>query len=258
MSGEFIQFEKADGIGVIRFNRPEVRNALNRETVQQFRRAFNEMAADEAVKVIIITGAGDKAFVAGADINELKERSVADALGYANQDIFTEVERCPKPTIAAVNGFALGGGCELAMSCDIRIASSTARFGQPEVNLGVIPGAGGTQRLPRLVGKGRAKELIFTGDIIDAEKAERIGLANRVVPPERLMDEAREMARRIMEKGPLAVRLAKWAIDRGVETDLDSGLALEKSCFALLMDSKDKIEGTSAFIEKRKPKFTGR
>ncbi|MBW2147166.1 MAG: enoyl-CoA hydratase/isomerase family protein [Deltaproteobacteria bacterium] len=258
MSGGFILTESADGIGVIRFNRPEVRNALNRETVSQFRRALNEMAADDAIQVIIITGAGDKAFVAGADIKELRERSAADALGYANQDIFNEVERCPKPTIAAVNGFALGGGCELAMCCDIRIASATARFGQPEVNLGIIPGAGGTQRLPRLVGKGRAKEMILTGEIIDAEKAEHIGLVNRVVPPDRLMEESRETARTIMGKGPLAVRLAKWAIDQGLETDLNSGLALEKSCFALLMKSEDKIEGTSAFLEKRKPRFTGR
>lgn len=207
---------------------------------------------------MVFTGAGDRAFAAGADIGGLRERTFLDALASTMQAVYDEVEAYEKSNIAAVNGLALGGGCELAMACDIRIASENAEFGQPEVALSIIPGAGGTQRLARLVGKGRAVELILTGRIFDAEEALRIGLVTRIVPPDELTKAVMETVRQILSKGPLAVRLAKLAVQTGFETDLKTGLVIERLAQAVLFTSEDKREGTSAFLEKREPEFEGR
>src|SRR5215210_605152 len=246
------------GVGTITINRPDVRNALNTQVVGDLRAALTEFRYDGSVGVVVFTGAGDRAFAAGADIGELREKSMLDALGSTMQQVYDEIEGYEKPTVAAVNGYALGGGCELAMACDIRIASENARFGLPEVALSIIPGAGGTQRLVRLVGKGKAIEMILTGEIIDAEEAQRVGLVTRVVPPDGLVAAVRETARAIMSKGPLAIRLAKLAIRAGFETDLKTGLIVERLAQAVLLTSEDKREGTSAFLEKRKPEFKGR
>jgi len=253
-----IILEKEEGIATITINRVGVRNALNKETWLEIREAIRNVRDDDGVKIVVITGAGDKAFAAGADIRGLKERTMIETLDGQGTDICTEIENLKKPVIAAINGFALGGGCELAMACDIRVAAENARFGQPEVNLGIIPGAGGTQRLPRLVGKGKAKELIFTGDIIDAKEAEKIGLVNKVVPQDTLMDAVKEMASKIMSKGPLAIRLAKTAINLGTELDLAKALEYERFAQSLLFTSEDRKEGITAFLEKRKPIFSGK
>ena len=253
-----ILLDKDTGIGTITINRPEVRNALNKETWQDIETAIRELRDADEVKVVVITGAGDQAFVAGADIKGLQKRTMLETLEWNAIEICNEIENLNKPVIAAINGFALGGGCELAMACDIRVASEHAKLGQPELGLGIIPGAGGTQRLARLVGKGRAKELIFTGDIIDAKEAERIGLVNRVVPHETLMDVVRDMAKKMMRKGPLALRLAKASINLGTEMDLASGLAYEKLAQTLIFASDDRNEGISAFLEKRKPQYSGK
>ena len=247
-----------ENVGTITINRPNVRNALNTQVLGDIRRALAEFRHDDGVGVVVFTGAGDKAFAAGADIGELRERTFLDALASLMQAVYDEVEAYEKPTIAAVNGLALGGGCELAMACDIRIASENARFGQPEVNLSIIPGAGGTQRLARLVGKGKATEMILTGEIIGAEEAHRVGLVTRVTSSDELVDAVREMARSIMSKGPLAIRLAKLAIRTGFETDLKTGLVVERLAQAVLLTSEDKWEGTSAFLEKREPEFKGK
>jgi enoyl-CoA hydratase len=209
---------------------------------------------------VILTGAGSKAFVAGADIGEITEQGAVDGLARAaaGQLVFRRLERCGKPVIAAVNGFALGGGCELAMACHLRIASEDAKFGQPEVKLGIPPGYGGTVRLPRLVGKGRALELLLTGQMIDAQEAWRIGLVNRVVPADRLLEEAEQLLRSILENGPLAVRACLELVDAGLEMSLDQALLLEADHFALLSGTADKKEGTRAFLEKRKPLFQGK
>ena len=258
MSFKNLLLNKEDGVATIIINRPDVRNALNRETWLELREAIKDVGMDDnGVKVAVITGAGDKAFVGGADIKGLSERSMFETLEWEAIDILSELENLKKPVIAAVNGFALGGGCELAMACDIRIASENAKFGQPEVGLGIIPGAGGTQRLPRLVGKGKAKELIFTGDIIDAREAERIGLVNKVVPQEELMNAVKGMTKKIMGKGHLAVRLAKEAINAGMEMDLEKALLLERIAQTVIFSSEDRAEGLSAFLEKRKPAFKG-
>lgn len=249
--------EKKEGIGTIIINRPDVRNALNRETWLELREAIKDVGGDNEVKVVVITGAGDKAFVGGADIKGLSERTMFETLEWEAVDILSELENLKKPVIAAVNGFALGGGCELAMACDIRVAVESAKFGQPEVGLGIIPGAGGTQRLPRLVGKGKAKELIFTGDVIDAREAERIGLVNKVVSQDGLMDAVKDMAKKIMAKGPLSVRLAKEAINAGTEMDLEKAFLLEKLAQTVIFSSWDRTEGIAAFLEKRKPAFKG-
>jgi len=249
--------EKKEGIGTIVINRPDVRNALNRETWLELREAIKDVGGDNEVKVVVITGAGDKAFVGGADIKGLSERTMFETLEWEAVDILSELENLKKPVIAAVNGFALGGGCELAMACDIRIAVENAKFGQPEVGLGIIPGAGGTQRLPRLVGKGKAKELIFTGDVIDAREAERIGLVNKVVSQDGLMDAVKDMAKKIMAKGPLSVRLAKEAINAGTEMDMEKAFLLEKLAQTVIFSSGDRTEGIAAFLEKRKPAFKG-
>lgn len=245
-------------IGIITINRPEVRNALDPQTVGEIRQALDELAVNPDIGVVIFTGAGDKSFAAGADISKLRDRTMLEALQPGMQELYTQLEAFVKPVIAAVNGYALGGGCELAMACDIRIASENAKFGLPELNLGIIPGAGGTQRLARLVGKGKAKELIFTGEIISAQEAERIGLVNKVVPPEQLLPAAEEMAEKMLKKGPVALRLAKLAVNIGTETDQNTGLVVEKLAQALLMTTEDKVEGTTAFLEKRPPRFQGK
>jgi enoyl-CoA hydratase len=247
-----------EGVALLTVNRPAVRNALNLDTVREFHDALGRLGQDGRVGALIITGAGDKAFVAGADIAEMRERGLLEGLAAINSTLFSAVERFPRPTIAAVNGYALGGGCELALACDIRIAADTARFGQPEVNLGIIPGAGATQRLPRVVGLGWAKHLILTGDPIDAQQALAIGLVTMVVPAAELLDRARALARQILARGPLAVRLAKVALNASARVDLDSGLLIETLAQTICYQSDDKREGTTAFLEKRKPQFKGR
>jgi enoyl-CoA hydratase len=246
------------GIATLTIDRPEVRNALNLETVHEIRTALQELARAKNVGVLIVTGAGDQAFVSGADINDIKARTLEDGLAAINSSLFAEIERFPRPTIAAVNGYAVGGGCELALACDIRIASETARFGQPELNLGIIPAAGATQRLPRVIGLGRAKHLVLTGEIIDAQRALEFGLVTAVTSPADLLGRAREIAQRILQLGPLAARLAKLSLNASARVDLDSGLLIETLAQAICFDSEDKVEGASAFLEKRKPKFTGR
>ena len=240
-------------------NRPAALNSLNAETIGELAEFFSGIGADSAVKVIILTGA-EKAFVAGADIKEMLPMTAAEAQAWGRmaQGIFNLIETLPQPVIAAVNGFALGGGCELAMSCDIRIASEKAKFGQPEVTLGIIPGFAGTQRLPRLVGKGIAKELIYTGDMIDAQEALRIGLVNKVVAAEELLPAAKAMAQRIMSRGMFAVQQAKTAIHYGLNTDLETGSAFEASLFGVTFATHDQKEGMTAFVEKRKASFTGK
>ena len=253
-----IRVSVADGVAVLTFDRPEVRNALNLETVREGEVALTDLAADAAVGALIVTGAGDTAFVSGADISDLRERTRDEGLAGINSSFFAAVERFPRPTIAAVNGYALGGGCELALACDLRIAAETAKFGQPELGLGIIPGAGATQRLPRVVGLGRAKHLILTGEIIDAAQALAIGLVSAVVPAGELHTKAQDLARRVLRQGPLAARLAKVAMNASMRVDLDSGLLIETLAQALCYQSDDKQEGMTAFLEKRKPHFTGK
>jgi enoyl-CoA hydratase len=247
-----------DGIATLTINRPKVRNALNLETVQECHAALQALAGNPDCGALIITGAGESSFVSGADINDIKARTLADGLAAINSSLFTVVERFPRPTIAAVNGYALGGGCELALACDIRMAADSARFGQPELGLGIIPGAGATQRLPRVVGLGWAKHLVLTGEIIDAKQALAIGLVTAVEPASQLQTRARELAKRILRQGPLAARLAKLALNASARVDLDSGLLIETLSQAICYDSGDKLEGTSAFLEKRKPRFQGK
>ena len=250
--------ERQDGIGVIRINHPDALNALNTLVLSELGKAFDAFAADESVEVVVLTGEG-RAFVAGADIAEMSAMTAQEgkAFGRLGADVFRKIEMMPQPVIAAVNGFALGGGCELAMACDIRIASSKAKFGQPEVGLGITPGFSGTQRLPRLVGLGKAKELIYTAAVIPADEACRIGLVNRVVEPGALMDEALALAAAIASKARLAVRYAKEAINRGTETDIETGIDMETSLFGLCFATHDQKEGMAAFLQKRKPDFTG-
>jgi len=248
-------------LATITINRPKALNVLNRATMGELSAAVDELEGDEIVRCVILTGAGEKAFVAGADINELKAISCAnEGAQFAawGQSILIRIENLSKPVIAAINGHALGGGCELAMACDIRLAAEHAKMGQPEVNLGIIPGWGGTQRLPRLVGKGRAKWLILTGDIISAQEALRIGLVDSVMPVGELMDKARELARTIASKAPLAVTWAKRSINMGAETNLTAACAYEASQFGIVCGTEDRVEGTSAFLEKRAARFTGR
>ena len=252
-------FENQDGVGMLTMNRPAALNALNAETVGELAEFFTAVANDSSVKVIILTGA-EKAFVAGADIKEMLPMSAAEGQAWCcfAQGVFNMLETLPQPVIAAINGFALGGGCELAMACDIRIASEKAKFGQPEVTLGIIPGFAGTQRLPRLVGKGIAKELIYTGDMIDAQEALRIGLVNKVVAAEELLPTAKAMAQKIMSRGMFAVQTAKVAIHHGLNTDLATGSAYEASLFGVTCATEDKKEGMTAFVEKRKASFVGK
>jgi enoyl-CoA hydratase len=250
--------EKHDGVAVLTLNRPQMNNALDKQTWLELGEAVQQVKVDREIGVLIITGAGERAFAAGADINWLKERSPLDILERGPQAILSELERLPKPVIAAINGYALGGGCELALACDIRIASDKAKLGQPEINIGILPGGGGTQRLSRLVGKGKAKELIYTGDIIDAWEAEKIGLLNKVVPANELMDVVMAMARKILSKGPVALRVIKAVIDIGSGTDFNTGLAYEQFGQAILFATEDRKEGIDAFLEKRPPKFQGK
>jgi enoyl-CoA hydratase len=258
MTEETLILTKQEGIATLTINRPKVRNALNPPTWEAIHRAVQDVAQDEKVQVLILTGAGEEAFAAGADVQWLRDRSMLATLAGTVQRVLQSLEELWKPSIAAVNGFALGGGCELAMACDIRLASERAKLGQPEVRLGILPAGGGTQRLPRLVGVAKAKELILTGAIVDATEAERIGLVNRVVAHEALMPAAIELAEKIMRRGPLAVRLAKMAIDNGVYHGPGAGLAYEQLAQTILFATEDRIEGTSAFLEKRYPEFKGR
>jgi enoyl-CoA hydratase len=249
-----LTFDLTDGIARVTINRPDKLNALNAIVIAELGDAVTRIETDSAIRGVIVTGAGTKAFVAGADITELTEQGVT---GGQKRALFRRLERCGKPVIAAVNGFALGGGCELAMACHLRIASETTRFGQPEVKLGIAPGYGGTVRLPRLVGRARALELLLTGDMIDAEEARRIGLVNRVVPADRLIEEAEALLRTILANGPLAIRACLEAVDMGADKTVDQALLLEAGYFGLLSATDDMREGTKAFIEKRKPAFKG-
>ncbi|MGH7675135.1 MAG: enoyl-CoA hydratase/isomerase family protein [Gemmatimonadales bacterium] len=260
MTYQTLLFEVRDGIAFVTINRPEKLNALNDQVMTELADAAERIASEPAVRGAILTGAGPKAFVAGADIGDLARQGPFDGKTRAlrGQAVLRRLETCGKPVIAAVNGYALGGGCELAMACHLRIAADTARFGQPEVKLGIAPGYGGTQRLPRLVGKGNALQLILTGEPIDAQEAYRIGLVNKVVPAADLAAEAEKTLRGILAMGPLAVRLAMEAVDRGLDMSLDEGLLLEANHFGLLAATADTKEGLSAFLAKRPARFEGR
>lgn len=257
---ENLLYEKKAGIAFVTVNRPEVRNALNAQTVGELKTAFEQVKNDDEVRVVILTGAGEKAFVAGADINELALQTPVSGKEYAlaGQAVFDSIEQLGKPAIAAVNGYALGGGCELAMACTFRIASENAVLGQPEVKLGIVPGYGGTQRLPRLVGKGRAMQILLTGDMIPAAEALRIGLVNQVVPWESLMTTAIEIAKKIMANAPLAVKFCIEAVNRGTEMTQQEGEFLEATLFGLCCATDDMREGTRSFLEKRAANFKGK
>jgi len=257
MSEDLVLFQQEDGIGIITINRPGALNALNPEVLKALENALEKAERDEKVKVILITGSGEKAFVAGADIAEMSKMSPREAREFSKlgQKVFRKIEQMEKPVIAVVNGYALGGGLELAISCDYILASENGQFGQPEVDLGIFPGFGGTQRLPRILGKLRAKELIFWGERIPAQKALGIGLVNEVAPQDKLMERARELAKKLMSKGLIAIGLAKRAIEQGTDLDLDSGLLIEQTLFSLCFDTQDQKEGMKAFLEKRKPEF---
>jgi len=251
---------KGEGIGWITVNRPEKLNALNVATIGELQAAFREFEADPEVKAIILTGTGEKAFIAGADIGEFSGLSAETGAHFARrgQDMTRTIENCGKPVIAAINGYALGGGTEIALACHIRLASENAKLGQPEVKLGIIPGYGGTQRLPRLVGKGKAMELIFTGRMVEAREALEIGLVNKVVPPAGLLAEAEALAREIIKNAPLAISYAVRSINQGLDKSLDEGLELEAEIFGQSCGTEDAREGSRAFMEKRKPNFRGR
>jgi enoyl-CoA hydratase len=255
-----VLLEKNDRIGTLTINRPKALNALNKDTLMEIKAAAELVSEDTDIDVLIITGAGDKAFVAGADITYMLDINAMQAreFGLIGQDAFRLVESMEKPVIAAINGFALGGGCELAMACDFRICSDKSKFGQPEVGLGVTPGFGGTQRLPRLVGTGMAKQLLYTGDTIDANEALRIGLVNAVLPAETLMDYVTKLARRISSRGQIAVRLCKDAVNEGMQTDIDRAMTIEADIFGLCFATEDQNEGMGAFVEKRKAQFKGK
>ncbi len=260
MSFTTLDYSVHDGISFLTINRPDKLNALNATVFAELADAVGHIESDDAVRAVILTGAGSKAFAAGADIGELASQSPMEgkARALTGQRVMRRLERCGKPVLAAINGFALGGGCELAMACHLRVASETAKIGQPEVKLGLGPGYGGTVRLPRLVGRGRALELLLTGAMIDAQEAYRIGLVNRVVPADRVLPETEELARAIMEQGPLAVRLVLEAVETGLDLTVDDALLLEANLFGLLSSTADMREGTAAFLAKRKPRFEGR
>src|SRR6266480_1209819 len=257
---ETISYAKKGAIAYVTLNRPKVLNALNKRTWEDLKAAFEDAQDDAAVRGVILTGAGDKAFIAGADISELAQISAVEAEQSSTfgQDVLNLIENLGKPVIAAVNGFALGGGCETAMACTIRIAAENAKFGQPEVKLGVIPGGGGTQRLPRLAGKGRALQLILSGEIINAQEAYRIGLVNEVVPAADLIARVEALLNQIISNAPVGVKYSIEAVNKGLETSQTEGLSLEASLFGLCAGTEDKKEGTQAFLEKRKPQFQGR
>ena len=260
MSYETLLYEKRDGVAIVTVNRPEKLNALNQRVMTELGACFVEINKDDGVRAVILTGAGEKAFVAGADINELAVQTPVQGkeTSLAGQRVLDAIENLGKPVIAAVNGYALGGGCELAMACTLRIASENARFGQPEVKLGIIPGYAGTQRLPRLVGKGLAHQMILTGDPITAAEAYRIGLVNQVVPLNELMSAAEALARKIVVNAPLAVKFAMEAVNHGMEMTAEQGQFLEATLFGLCCTTADMKEGTRAFLEKRPAKFTGK
>jgi enoyl-CoA hydratase len=260
MAYENLLYEKRDGIAYITLNRPKVLNALNRKTVEQLQQALVDVRGDDGVRVIILTGAGEKSFVAGADIGELSQQTPVSGREFSlfGQSVFHLLETMGKPSICAINGFALGGGCELALACTIRLASKTAKLGQPEVKLGIIPGYGGSQRLARLCGKGVAHELCLTGEMISAEEALRIGVVNHVYEPAELMPAAEALAKKIIANGPLAVRYTMEAIERGMEMAQEEGLFLEATLFGLVCTTEDMREGTKAFLEKRPGQFKGK
>jgi enoyl-CoA hydratase len=255
-----VLYEKKDSIAYVTVNRPKVLNALNAKTWEDLRAAFEDARDDDSVRGVILTGTGDKAFIAGADISELAQLTAVEGEESSSfgQSVLTLVENLGKPVVAAINGFALGGGCETAMACTIRLAVEMAKFGQPEVKLGVLPGGGGTQRLARLVGKGRALQLILTGEMVNAQEAYRIGLVNEVVPAANLIPRAEAILKQIFSNAPVAVKYSLEAVNKGLETSLDEGLSLEASFFGLCASTEDKKEGTSAFLEKRPPKFQGK
>src|SRR6266849_3879656 len=258
-SYETILVERRGSVAIITINRPEKRNALNIQTRAEGAAVLDELRAEESVRVVVFTGAGDKAFIAGADIAEFADRTaITQREVMLERGLFNAIDTFPKPVIAMVNGYCLGGGCELALACDIRIASDKASFGQPEINLGIIPGGGGTQRLTRLVGEGKAMELILTGAIIDAQTAFNLGLVNHVFPADQLLAKTMEIANRIAEKSPIALSLAKEAVKLASRSNLDEGLRREVDLFALSFSSADKDEGVKAFLEKRKPEFKGK
>ncbi|MCH4167170.1 MAG: enoyl-CoA hydratase-related protein [Megasphaera sp.] len=258
MAYQNIEFTKEDGIGVLTINRPKALNALNTDTVVELNDCVSKIENDPEVKVLIVTGGGKKSFVAGADIVEMSTKNAIEGrhFGKISQDTFTRIENLPQPVIAAVNGFALGGGCELACACDFRYASENAKFGQPEVGLGITPGFGGTQRLPRVVGRGYGKEMIFRANMIDAQEAHRIGLVNAVMPQEELMDYAKKVAKEIAGNAKIAVQLAKTAVNRGINCDVITGIAYEDEVFGLCFSTDDQKEGMAAFVEKRAKHFT--
>ena len=259
MGYENILFEAADGVGVLTFNRPKALNALTTNTLEEVKEVVESIALAREIRVLVLTGAGDKAFVAGADITGFQTLNPLQARHFAElgQGVFFKLEHLPQPVIACVNGFALGGGCEIAMACDFIYASEKARFGQPEVNLGLIPGFGGTQRLARMVGRAKAKELCMTGEAIDAQQARELGLVAKVFPTEQLLDETLKAAKLLAGKAPGVLRSIKQVINRGLDVDLKTGCAIEAEAFGLCFASQDAQEGVSAFLEKRKPSFKG-
>jgi len=259
MAEETVLTQIAGRVATLTINRPEKRNALDATTRRGIVAALDALERDASVRAVIVTGAGDKAFIAGADIAEFEGRAPVDQFRVMSEwSVYQAADRFPKPIIAAINGFCLGGGCEFAMACDIRIAADTAKLGQPEINLGIIPGGGGTQRLPRLVGLGNAFKLLYTGDLIDAAEALRIGLVDEVVPAAELMSRARALAEKIASKSPVALSLMKEAVRASVRAPLDEGLRQEITLFGLAFSSEDKREGVAAFLGKRTPEFTGR
>ena len=260
MSAQEIVFKKDQAFATITFNRPDVHNALNTAMVDGLERALDEIEQDKNVRCLILTGAGEKSFLSGSDIKELSQRTPLNSIetSVKRQGLLNRMHGMAIPSIAGINGYAYGVGCEIALACTLRVASEEAKMCQPEINLGIIPGAGGTQRLPRLVGKARAAELILTGKIIDAEEAYRIGLVNKVVPAAQLMDECREWARTLCEKSPTAMKYALRAINEGLEVDLATGLRIEGLCLGACFASKDSQEGLTAFLEKRKPEYKGK
>jgi enoyl-CoA hydratase len=260
MGFETIELQIEGGIATITLNRPKALNALNLAMVRELGQAVHQVRDDPMVRVVVITGAGDKAFAAGADITEFKEMSPVDAWVFTQQmqRVYLDIERLPKPVIAAVNGYALGGGCELMMTCDIVYASDRAKIGQPEINLGIIPGSGGTQRLARLIGKQRAKELVLTGDMIGAQEAWNLGLLNKVFPPDQLMPEVKKLAEKLAAKGAVALKAAKEAVEEGYDIELGRAIANEGKLFGLCFGTEDKAEGVNAFLEKRPPQFKGK
>ena len=260
MEFENVILEKTAAVAIVRVNRPKVLNALNRKTMEELECVFFELKSDSQIKAVILTGSGDKAFIAGADIKEISDYQAGSGSQFAHQgqSVLDLIENLGKPVLAAINGYALGGGLEIAMACHLRLASARAKMGQPEINLGIIPGFGGTQRLARMVGEGRAMELVLSGDTISAEEALRIGLVNQVHAPAELMDKAWALAEKIAAKGGMAVRYAMEAVHRGLQGSLAEGLNLEANLFGLCCATEDKKEGTSAFLEKRNPEFKDR